>query len=160
MAFVHSLVKAPASGKKAGWVAPVELGEDAPHYISFVIPLDDDLRFFNKYKCEIIMAKKDERILESRELIKNGTDSFSLRLSEVDFWFTVRPSPKREYRLPYVGKLGHEDFKRLFIEIEPEDPASLDTLFEKENAFIIGCEPFVHYTRSNKLVPLDRFEAS
>lgn len=34
MAFVHSLVKAEIN-KKLGWCAPVELGEAAPHYVSF-----------------------------------------------------------------------------------------------------------------------------
>ena len=36
MRFVHSLVTTQI-GEKKGWCAPIELGEDAPHYISFAV---------------------------------------------------------------------------------------------------------------------------
>jgi hypothetical protein len=148
MAFVHSLVKTQTNGK-AGWCTPVELGEAAPHYVSFVIPLVDSGRFFNEYHCETITTKEGETRVESHELITRGEDSFALHLGKIEVRFTLRPSPKDQHRLPYVGKLGHDDFQSLFMEIEPEDPGELDKLYDDKDTFIIGCEPFTHYSRIN-----------
>jgi hypothetical protein len=150
MAFVHSLVKTQTNGTK-GWCAPAELGEAAPHYISFVIPVLDKCSFFNKYTCETITTEQGEKTVVSHELTKHGEDSFALRLGKFELWFTVRPGPKDECRLPYVGKLEHEDFRHLFMEIEPEDPEALDRLFDDKNTLIIGCEPFSHYTGADKV---------
>jgi len=148
MAFVHSLVKTQINGK-TGWCAPVELGEAAPHYVSFVIPLVDKRSFFNEYICETITTEEGETRVESHQLIKRGEDSFALRLGKIELWFNLRPSPKDEHRLPYVGKLGHEDFQYLLMEIEPEDPDTLDKLYDDKDTFIIGCEPFTHYSKIN-----------
>jgi hypothetical protein len=151
MAFVHSLVKTRTHGKK-GWCAPAELGESTPHYISFVIPMVDKRTFFSEYTCETITRKAGETRVESPQLIRRSEDSFALRLCDLDLWFTLRPGPKDELRLPYIGKLGHDDFRYLFMEIEPEDPDTLDKLYENNDVFIIGCEPFTHYSNIKKIV--------
>ncbi len=150
MAFVHGLVKTEVKGKM-GWCAPVEMGEAAPHYISFVIPVDDQGGFFQEYTCETVTAKEGDRRIASHELVRHGNDSFVLRLGNLELWFTVRPGPKEERRLPYVGKLQHADFAFLFTEIEPEEPDRLDGLYDKENSFVIGCEPFTHYSGIKRL---------
>src|SRR5487761_1615859 len=150
MAFVHSLVRTEANGKM-GWCAPVEMGEAAPHYISFVVPVDDKGGFFPEYTCETIVSENGEKRIEPHELMRQGSDSFLLRLGRRELWFTVRPVPKAERRLPYVGKLQHADFSLLLTEIEPERHAKLDELYEERNTFIIGCEPFVHYSGINEL---------
>ena len=146
MAFVHSLVKTQTNGK-TGWCAPVELGEAAPHYVSFVIPLVDKSSFFDDYICETITTKEGKTGVDSHQLIKQGEDSFALHSARSNFWFNLRPTPKDERRLPYIGKLGHEDFQYLFMEIEPEDPETLDKLYDDKDTFIIGCEPFAHYSK-------------
>lgn len=151
MAFLHSLVKAELNGK-TGWCAPVELGEAAPHYIGFVVPVDDTRGFFHEYACETIATEKDEKKIELHELVQQGEDSFVLRLGKRELWFAVRPVPREERRLPYVGKLQHDDFAFRFAEIEPEEPNELDRLFEEENTFIIGCEPFNHYSGARRLM--------
>jgi hypothetical protein len=150
MAFVHSLVRTEAHGKP-GWCAPVELGEAAPHYINFVIPVDGKGGFFKEYTCESIVAKGGDRWIESHEFVRSGEDSFQLRHGKLELWFTVRPVPKVEHRLPYFGKLRHPDFEYLFTEIEPDDPDKLDNLYEEEGIFIIGCEPFAHYSGIKRL---------
>lgn len=53
--------------------------------------------------------------------------------------------------MPYVGNLGHEDFRYSFMEIEPEEPDVLDRLYDEEDTFIIGCEPFTHYSGIKRL---------
>jgi hypothetical protein len=128
----------------------VELGEAAPHYVSFVIPLVDKRSFFNEYVCETITTKEGETRVEPHQLIKRGEDSFALRLGKIELWFNLRRSSKDERRLPYVGKLGHEDFQYLFMEIEPENPETLDKLYDDEDTFVIGCEPFTHYSKMNE----------
>jgi hypothetical protein len=149
MAFVHSLVKTEVNGKR-GWCAPVEVGEAAPHYISFVIPLDDKGDFFPEYICETITTDGAKRI-DAHEVVRRGEDSFVLRLGKLELWFTVRTVPKKDRRLPYIGKLGHSDFAFLFMEIEPEEHERLDRLYDEGNTFVIGCEPFTHYSGIRRL---------
>jgi len=145
MAFVHSLVKTEVRGK-TGWCAPAELGEAAPHYISFVIPVDAQGDFLPRYTCETITSEGKGKKKVSHELVREGKDSLVLRLGKLEFWFTASPVRKEERRLPYVGKLRHEDFGHLFTEIEPEKPESLDRLYEEEDTFVIGCDAFTHYS--------------
>jgi hypothetical protein len=143
MPFVHSLVMFPKNGSK-GWCAPVELGEAAPHYVSFVIPVNDNNAYFDEYICETVRLGEKQQI-ESHELVKHGKDSFLLQLGQRELWFTAQPGSKADRRLPYVGGLSHEDFQRLFTEIEPEEPDEVDRIFDKNNVLVIGCEPFKHY---------------
>jgi hypothetical protein len=152
MAFVHGLVRAEENRKK-GWLAPAELGEAAPHYVSFALPLDENGRFFQSYTCEVINTRDGVKEVQLHQLIKHGTDSFVLRIGNLEIWFAVRPVSKDE-RLPYVGKLKHDDFERLFTEIELEEPSKLDRLFETEGTFIIGCEPFAHYDGIEELAKM------
>ena len=154
MAFLHSLVKAEMK-RKSGWCAPVELGDAAPHYVNFVLPLDEDGVFFREYTCETIAVKEDgSKEIDSHKLIRQGEDSFILRLGAHDVWFTVRAVPNKERRLSYVGNLGHDDFASLFVEVEPEKPKELDRLYDERKTFIIGCEPFTHYAGIERLVEL------
>ena len=150
MAFVHSLVKMQANGRK-GWCAPVELGEAAPHYVSFVVPVDKKRGFFSAYSCEVVTAEEGNKRLERYELVRQGSDSFVLRLDGLDVWFVVRPGPQEERRAPYVGRLKHEDFCHWFTEIEPEEPDVLDRLYDEKGAFVVGCEPFAHYAGARPL---------
>jgi hypothetical protein len=147
MPFVHSLVKTKVK-EKTGWCAPIELGEDAPHYISFVIPLDDRGDFFLEYTCETITFDKEGATkIDAHEFVRQGKDSFVLRLGQLNLWFTVRAVPRENRHLPYVGKLGHADFASLFTEIEPEQPKKLDQLYNEDGfTFVIGCDAFIHYT--------------
>ncbi len=145
MALVHSLVRTETGGK-TGWCAPVELGEATPQYVSFVLPVDTSGAFHDRYTCETVTAAGADRRSETHELVRQGPDSFVLRLGKREFWFTVRPVSKAERRLPYVGKLRHPDFAFLLTEIEPEDLEGLDQLCEDEGTFVIGCEPFTHYS--------------
>jgi hypothetical protein len=150
MAFVHSLVKAKTKGKR-GWYAPAELGEASPHYINFVIPLDDRGALLNEYICETITTDEEgTKSIYANKLVRHGEASFVLRLGRLDLWFIVRTVPREERRLPYIGKLEHADFAFLLREIEPEEPDGLDQLYDKENTFIIGCEPFSHYSGIRK----------
>jgi hypothetical protein len=152
MAFVHSLVKTEVSGKR-GWCAPVELGEAAPHYISFVIPLDDKGGFFPEYTCETITTEDGFKKIDPHEFVRRAADSFLLRFATFDVWFVVRTVPKEDRRLPYIGKLAHSDFAFRFTEVEPEEPERLDRLYDEANTYIIGCEPFAHYSGIKKLPP-------
>jgi len=122
------------------------MGEGAPHYVSFVIPVDDQRGFFPEYICETITAEDDEKRIASHRLVAQGEDSFLLRLGKREFWFNVRPGPKAERHGRYLGRLQHADFALLLTEIEPEDLDQLDMLYEEENTFVIGCEPFAHYS--------------
>ncbi len=150
MAFVHSLVRAETSDKP-GWCAPAELGEGAPHYVSFVVPIDGNREFLPSYTCETVVAVAEQKRHELHELLYQGQDSFLLRLGSREIWFAVRPVSKAERRLPYVGRLRHEDFECLLTEIEPDEPRMLDRLYDEENTFIIGCEPFSHYLGIERL---------
>lgn len=150
MPFVHSLVRAEIDNK-AGWCAPVELGEAAPHYVSFVIPVDESREFFKRYTCETIVVMGEERRREAQELLYQGQNSFVLRFDGNEVWFAVRPVSKTERRLLYVGSLGHADFERLLTEIEPEELALLDRIFDEKNTFVIGCDPFSHYAGIERL---------
>jgi hypothetical protein len=147
MRFVHSLVRIK-NGAKAGWCTPVELGEAAPHYISFVIPVDDGAD--DSYACEVVRIDGDEREVVVYKLVKEGRDSFLLRVDKAELWFTVRPVSQKERRLPYVGKLKHADFASLFTEIEPEEPSALDRLYEDEGVLVVGCDPVTHYLGRTK----------
>ena len=53
--------------------------------------------------------------------------------------------------MPYVGRLRHKDFACPMTEIEPEEPEKLDKLYENQDTFVIGCEPFAHYSGIKKL---------
>ena len=150
MAFVHGLVRAEVR-HNIGWCAPVELGEAAPHYVSFVIPLDGKGNFFPRYTCETITTVGKEKRIAPHELVKEGEDTFVLRLGDREFWFTATPGPKDVRRLPYVGKLGHQDFAHLLTEIEPEEPDRLDRLCDEEDTFVIGCDAFTHYSGMKQL---------
>ena len=149
MRFVHSLVKTRENGR-IGWCAPVELGEAAPHYISFVIPLDDGTG--ERYTCEVIRMDGDGKLVVAHEMVKAGRDSFVLPVGDVRLWFTIGPSSKDGRRLPYVGRLKHADFTCLFTEIQPEEPSRLDRLREVENLIVVGCDPFTRYSGIEALV--------
>lgn len=147
--FVHSLVRSEQNGER-GWRAPVELGEDAPHYISYVIPLDDNGELGEEYTCEVALIAGERRTLQSMKLIKAGIDAFLLEVSRASrLWFHVRPIRKDEQRLPYVGRLHHDDFHSKLIEIEPDDISRLDQLCEEQGVFIIGCDPEQHYSKGH-----------
>jgi hypothetical protein len=62
----------------------------------------------------------------------------------------LRRSGKLERALPYVGRLKHQDFACALAEIEPEDSAKLDLLCEDKQTFLIGCDPFSHYSGLSK----------
>src|SRR5260221_2848937 len=148
MPFVHSLVKSPKN--KKGWCAPVELGEATPHYISFVVPVDESGQFFSIYSCEAITARNGHKTITTHELASKGRDTFLLNLDGKEFWFIVKPTVPLARRLPYVGTLKHPDFQFLFTEIEPEEPAGLDSLCDKDHTFVMGCDPYTHYTGIKK----------
>lgn len=152
MPFVHSLVRTTIAGK-AGWCAPVELGESAPHYVSFAIPVNEEGAFFDAYSCETITGRNKQKSPTLHQLSTSGEDSFLLRLADKNFWFVVKPALRVARRTPYLGKLEHPDFKFLFTEIEPEDPDKLDDLFDDEHTFIMGCDPFTNYV-GIKMLPL------
>jgi len=149
MPFVHSLARSTQADRQ-GWCAPVELGESAPHYISFVIPVDERGVFFSAYSCEAVKTRNKVKSITLYELSPQGVDSFLLRLEGKVFWFVVKPVLKPDQRLPYVGKLQHPDFRFLFTEIEPEEPDKLDDLCNREHTFIMGCDPFTHYSGIEK----------
>ena len=154
MAFLHSLVRAEPK-RKRGWCAPVELGAAAPHYVSFVLPLDENGGFLREYACETITVEQDgSKKIAAHTLVRQGADSFVLRLGARDLWFTVRAVPNKDRCLSYVGKLGHDDFASLFVEVEPEQPKELDRLYDERKTFIIGCEPFTHYAGIERQVDL------
>jgi len=152
MPFVHSLVRSPLAGGKRGWCAPVELGEAAPHYVSFVVPVADNGQFFGSYSCEAVKVDNGVKTITTHELASEGQDSFLLHLDGEGFWFIVKPAVKSARRLPYVGRLRHPDFRFLFTEIEPENPADLDNLWNERHVFVMGCDPFTHYSGIKKSV--------
>ncbi len=152
MAFVHSLVKTKRGGK-TGWRAPVELGESAPHYVGFVVPLGKKTGTLEKYTCELVRhGKGNTQSLIEGEMVRFGEDAFFLTAGKTTIWFAVRPVQKNR-GLPYVGALRHPDFASTFVEIEPADPAELDRLYEDKSLIIIGCDP-AHYSSSKKARPL------
>jgi hypothetical protein len=144
MPHVHSLVKSPSIDEK-GWCAPVELGDAAPHYVSFVVPVDERGQFFDAYSCEAVTTRNKGKTISTHEFFSKGNDTFLLKLNDKEFWFIVKPTVKSARRLPYVGRLKHPDFQFLFTEIEPEEPAALDELCDKDHTFVMGCDPFTHY---------------
>jgi hypothetical protein len=150
MAYLHSLVKADLPRGK-GWCAPCELGEAAPHYISFVVPVDAKGAYHDGYECEVVASESGDKVIEAYQLLRQGPDSFLLILNENEIWFRARAAAQSERQLRYVGQLQHEDFAMPFVEIEPEDPDLLDRLFEVEGRFVIGCEPFIHYVGVEKV---------
>ena len=149
MPFVHSFVKSTKADKQ-GWCAPVELGEAAPHYISFVVPVDERGAFFSTYSCEAVTTCNKEKRIALHELSARGKDSFLLHIEGKDFWFVVKPALKAARRLPYIGKLKHPDFELLFTEIELEEPDRLDDLCTANHTFVMGCDPFTHYAGIKK----------
>lgn len=148
MRFLHSLVRTQV-GEKKGWCAPIELGENAPHYISFVVPVSDKVD--NVYTCELVRAREDQRDIIQLELTKQGRDSFFLTFDGIEVWFVVRPVARQDRRLPYIGKLKHPDFALPLVEIEPENPAMLDRLYLERGVGVLGCDPFTHYDGSMKM---------
>jgi hypothetical protein len=126
----------------------MELGEAAPHYISFVVPVSDKLE--DRYACELVRAHEDNREIILLELIKGGKDSFCLTVDGTEIWFVVRPVSRQERRLPYIGKLTHPDFALKFVEIEPENHATLDRLFLERGVGVLGCDPLSHYRKIGK----------
>lgn len=149
MRFVHSLAKLEAGGR-CGWCAPVELGEDAPHEISFVIPMA--VRADESYECEIVrMGPAGGRVVAC-ELLAHGVDSFLLRIGDRELHFSVASSGKRRIQLPYIGRLSHPDFTSPLVEIVPEDPGQLDDLCDRENIIVVGCDLFTRYAGTEPLV--------
>jgi len=146
MAFVHSLVKRKVD-EKTGWYAPAELDESTDHYLSFVIPVAEGNRIFDEYTCEAVrIGKADKRTVVPCVLTKQGKDAFLLNVNQTQLWFVVRSGRKQVPALPYIGTLKHPDFEFALTEIEPEDPSKLDKLCEDEDTFLIGCDPFLHYS--------------
>ena len=148
MRFVHSLVKIKKDNQ-TGWYAPIELGENTPHYINFVIPVG--LRMDDRYLCDLVSTAHDKREVVTQELVREGKDTFLLSVEDVKVWFVIRPVPKNERRLPYHGKLIHPDFYFSFAEIEPEEPADLDRLFMEQGVGILGCDPVTRYSAEGKV---------
>lgn len=145
MPFVHSLVKTQP-GKRPGWCAPSEVKGAMPSYVSFLIPVHDATHRFPKYFCELVAVGDGEnRLVTSHEMLKVGKDSYSLRVNGAEFWFVERPVSRQQRCLPYLGKLSHEDFQFLLVEIMPEDHSALDQLCADSGQIIIGCDPFTHY---------------
>jgi hypothetical protein len=126
------------------------LGEAAPHYLSFVVPVDEEGRFFETYSCEAVTTREREKTITTHALSSRGKDSFLLHLDGKEFWFIVKPTAKSSRRLPYVGRLEHPDFQFLLAEIEPEEPAALDNLCDEDHTFVMGCDPFTHYSGISK----------
>jgi hypothetical protein len=159
MPFVHSLVKSPNTDKH-GWCAPVELGEDAPQYLSFVLPVQKGGRFFNTYSCECVTRHGHKKSIRAYELVSKGEDCFLLQVAGKEFWFVVKPAARNSRRLPYVGRLSHPDFQFHLTEIQPEEPAKLDDLFDQDHTFIMGCDPFTHYSKIEKRTRSDNSDRS
>lgn len=144
--FVHSLVRAKHKNKY-GWRTPLELGEAAPHYISYAVPVSKEGGLASEYECEVVMIRGEKRDLRTVKMLRSGGDAFALELtSTLKVWFHLRPIRKEEQRLPYVGTLRHEDFQYPFTEIEPDDLSQLDQLCEDRGVFIVGCDPERHYS--------------
>ena len=142
MKYVHSLIRTEMESQN-GWCAPIEVGEDAPQYINFAIPVDKG-RIDDLYTCELATFGRHERGLEIHQLIRHGTDSFRLKVGEKDLWFNVRPVARNERSLPYVGTLSHPDFVFPFVEIESREFALMDQLCLSDGLVVIGCDP-AHY---------------
>jgi hypothetical protein len=70
-------------------------------------------------------------------------------------WFSVSASSRKDRPLPYIGKLWHADFTHRFAEIELEDPAQLDRLYESDGVIVVGCDPFTHYSGIEELMQKD-----
>ncbi len=149
MRFVHSLVKGTRNGRQ-GWLVPVEMGEEASHYISFVIPVENRPDY--KYTCEIVKARGLEREIVAHEVISKGKEAYVLAAEGLELVFSLTATGIDEPPLPYVGELEHPDFELPFIEIEPDDPAILDRLFMEHGVGILGCDPFQHYVGAEKLM--------
>ena len=105
MAFVHGLVKT-GGGETKGMDRSSGVGRSWPHYVSFVIPVDKDRGFFDTYTCESITTEDDRKRRKSHELVKSGEDSFLLQVGEFEIVVLVRPVPRDERCLPYLGKSG------------------------------------------------------
>lgn len=143
--YVHSLVK-PNDSKPAGWYAPLELGDDSPIYVSFALPLEAGNRLADAYQCEVVQIDGTRRSVTTHRLVKSGEDAFVLKLPDRgDVWFTLQ-SGAAGIRLPYAGKLQHADFSNPLVEIEPADQAVMDRLCNEHGLFVVGCDPFKHYT--------------
>lgn len=145
MPYLHSLVRSEMTDAK-GWFAPVEVGEAAPHYVSFVVPVDRDSNFFEAYTCESVTAGKKSKRIERHRLELAGSEAFLLNIHGMRIWFVVKPVSKDVRRLPYIGRLEHPDFDLKFAEIEPENSAILDELFDEHRVFVMGCDPFTNYS--------------
>ncbi len=153
MPHVHCLVPSLIAGKK-GWCAPAELGEQSPHYVCFVVPVDDKGDFHERYACEVVTVGPVGRTIGALELAFEGKDRFFLQVKSAKFWFHVKPPTKPLRRHPYVGELRHDDFRQLLVEIEPDDPTKLDQLFDEQHTFVIGCDAFSHYVGIERLARL------
>jgi hypothetical protein len=141
MRFVHSLAKTQ-DAKRIGWCSPIELGEAAPHYISFALPING--RADQRYLCEAVQLRDESRVVTAHEMTREDDDSFVLNVGDVKLWFTIRPS-KDAGPLLYIGRLEHPDFSYFLTEIEPEEPSELDRLCEEKYLIVVGCDPFTPY---------------
>jgi hypothetical protein len=123
-------------------MAPRELGDETPEYVSFVVPVASANQPADEYDCELVSRSGPDYAVHTYKLIRNGESAFELRLSdETSFWFRVRPMSREKRLLPYVGSYSHDDFRHRLMEIEPEDIHALDELFEQERTFVIGFDP-------------------
>ena len=150
MPHVHCLVPSLIDGEK-GWCAPLELGEQSPHYVSFVVPVNDTGDFHERYTCEVVAVGPGGKSIRVLELAFQGKDLFLLQVEGASLWFHVKPPAKPLRRHPYLGELQHDDFRHLLVEIEPEDPAKLDQLLDEHHSFVIGCDAFSHYSGIERL---------
>ncbi|HUG94253.1 MAG TPA: hypothetical protein VML55_25715 [Planctomycetaceae bacterium] len=142
---VHSLVRLRGH-RPDGWYAPVELGEAAPQYANFVVPVTSSHCFFDRYTCELGNQRSDaiERRLVPFEL-RLVEEALVLTVGKRRLWFVAAPGAEQARVLEYRGALSHPDFAYPLIEIEPHDPGELDQLFDEQGWFLIGCDPFTHY---------------
>ncbi len=69
MRFVHSLFKTTIDHKN-GWCSPIEVGEAAPQYISFVIPIDPKPDLI--YLCVIVNIAEGDHLVSSIELVRKS----------------------------------------------------------------------------------------
>lgn len=141
--FIHTLALV-GSGRGRGWLAPVEMDDDAPQTAEFAAPVDANRAFFPEYLVEVLRTSSggQSKVWEEYVLRRDGDPSvFTMRIGseEIRFRQVIRGS------FPYRGRLTHPDLTHKLAVLDPCDLGQLDRLFLEDRLVIMGCDPFAHY---------------
>lgn len=133
------------SGSRKGWQAPVELPSEQPREGALVVPVTRQMDFFPLYRLGWSAYRGAGRFDHSSTLMKPTGRGLSASIDGRTVTFRMRLVDGQPVLGRYLGLLKHPDFAHPLCEIEAEDDALVDLLFDQSGIVLSGCDPESEY---------------